>query len=240
MAVLPTFPLSQIWGVDTGIHGDDLLYRFKAVADNVGMENGVLPESQQRLSESVNQAPYQQYPGELNIDVNSNWVGDPIGAENRRLPDSNLATNGYKISTGFGKNNGDSFTQLADLAISQLPAGIRSFAQMVEPELRKLIPVETIATIEKGRELYEVAQQISASWQKLSTVNQILPFDKAPTDIKIPGLEAENNFINSSIFGGRVKVAPQNDSQISWYLNPTFSSAYQNVGANDLPGNYYV
>lgn len=238
MAVLPTFPLSQIWGVDTGVHGDDLLFRFKAVADHVGFKGGVLPESQVRLSESLNQAPYEQYVGELSAKVNSNWVGDPIGAENRRLPDSNISTNGDKTSTGFGANSGDSFTQLADLAISQLPVGIKSYAQMVEPELRKLIPIETIATIEKGREIYEVAQQISANWQNLSTVNQALPFNKAPEDIKIPGLEAENNFINSSIFGGKVKVTPQNNSQISWYLNPTFSSAYQNVGANDLPGNF--
>jgi hypothetical protein len=236
MTVLPTFPLSQIWGVDTGIHGDDLLYRFNAVAENVGLTSGVLPESQQRLSESINQAPYEQNTGETSVSINNSWVGDTNGAENRRLPDSNVSTNSDKTSSGFGANNGDTFKQLADLAVTQLPVGIKTYAQMVEPELRKLIPTETLATIEKGREIYEVAQQISKSWQDLSTLNQTLPFDKISTLLKIPGLQTATNFINSSIFGGNVKVTPANDKQISWYLNPTFSSAYQVAGTETTSG----
>lgn len=235
MAVLPTFPLSQIWGVNTGIHGDDLLYRFSQVANNVGLKGGILPESQQRLTESIDRTPYEQFPGDRTVNTGKDWVGNPIGAEYRRLPDSNAVAADDRVSSGFGNNNGDSFTQLANLAITQLPPGIRSYAQMVEPELRKLIPVEVTATIEKGREIYDVAQQISTQWQKLATVNQVLPFDKLPVDLKIPGFfDSENAFINSSIFGGQTKVQSTNNSQISWYLNPTFSSAYQNVGANDL------
>lgn len=242
MSTLPTFPLSQIWGVDTGIHGDDLLYRFSQVANNVGLKGGILPESAQRLLESIDRTPYEQNPGQRSVTQNNSWTGNPIGAENRRLPDSNAVAANDRTSSGFGGKTKDSFSQLADLAITQLPPGIRTFAQMVEPELRKLIPVEAIATIEKGREIYDVAQQISNQWQKLATVNQALPFKKLPTDIKVPGLGAENAFINSSIFGGRNKVQSTNNSQINWYLNPTFSSAYQNVGVNDLANtlNDYV
>ena len=239
MATLPTFPLSQIWSSDTGVHGDDLMYRFSKAADYVGLKGGIMPQSQQRVDQSINQTPYEQYGVNSPVVQNTNWVGDPVGAENRRLPDSNAIDIGAdKISTGFGGNPKDSFSQLADLAISQLPAGIRNYAQMIEPELRNLIPVEATAIIEKGRELYEVAQQISSQWQKLSTVNQVLPFNKAPSEIKIPGLKTENNFINSSIFGGKTTKPANNNSQISWYLNPTFSSAYQNIGANDLPGDF--
>jgi hypothetical protein len=236
MSLVPTFPLSQIWNLDTGIHGDDLLYRFDRVADHVGLKGGVFPSSEQRLAESTTQSPYQKYIGDLDVTIDNNWVGDPDGMENRRLPDSNIRTNTDRVSSGFGTK--DTLSQLADLAISQLPPGIKSYAQMVEPELRKLIPVEVVAVIDKGREIYEVAQQINTNWQKLATVNHTLPFDKTPTNINIPGSATASNFINSSIFGGKTKTPTANNSQIGWYLNPTFSSAYQNVGANDLPGDY--
>jgi hypothetical protein len=236
MTSTPTFPLSQVWNLETGIHGDDLLFRFDRVAEYAGLNGGIFPSSEQRLSESIFQSPYQKYLGDLDVTINNNWVGDPVGMENRRLPDSNSATNSDRVSSGFGSK--DTMSQLADLAINKLPPGIKNFAQMVEPELRNLIPVETIAAIDKGREIYEVAQQISSDWQKLATVNHTLPFDKIAETINIPGLARVSNFINSSIFGGKTKVETNTNSQIGWYLNPTFSSAYQstdqNIGANDL------
>jgi hypothetical protein len=240
MSNLPTFPLSQIWGVDTGIHGDDLLYRFDSVAKYVGFKGSILPSSEQRIEESFSSTPYAQYEGERTVDLDRNWTGRPEGAENRRLPDSNDRTNDNRSSSGFGGDKGDTLAQLADLAVKNLPPGIRNYAQMIEPELRKLIPIETIATIEKGREIYEVAKQISSDWRDLATVNKTLPFNKAPETIALPGdINLKSDYINSGIFGGRVKRYNGSNSQISWYLNPTFSSAYQNnVGINDLPGGY--